>query len=60
MTPFRIFGPVVPARRCPSGRCAVCGVGPAHVCQVFLEMVSQSWSKAEIQMLKKAAQSALL
>jgi len=27
---------------------------------MFVEMVSQSWSKVEIDLLKKAAQSALL
>jgi hypothetical protein len=60
MTPFRNFGPVVPPRRCPSGRCAVCCSGPAQVCQLFLEMVTHSWSKLELEILRKAAQSALL
>jgi len=38
----------------------MCSGGPAQVCQVFVEMVSQSWSKVELDLLKKAAQSALL
>lgn len=60
MTPFRNYGPVVPARCRPSGRCAVCCGGSALICHVFAEMVGLSWSKVEIDILQKAAQSALL
>jgi hypothetical protein len=38
----------------------VCRGGPAQVGHEFAEMVNQSWSKAEIDTLRKAAQSALL
>jgi len=38
----------------------VCRGGPAQVGHEFVEMVNQSWSKAEIDMLRKAAQSAPL
>jgi hypothetical protein len=60
VSPFRNYGPVVPGRCRPFGRCVVCRGGPTLVCHVFTEMVAQSWSKAEIDILTKAARAALL
>jgi len=62
MSPFGDYRRVVPAaaRRCPSGRCAVCCSQPAQLRQEFAAVVRQSWSPAEIDLLGKAARSALL
>ncbi len=62
MSPFGNYKQIIPAAtRCRMpGRCAVCRMGPAQLCLEFVEMVSQSWSPAEVDILKKAARSALL
>jgi hypothetical protein len=62
MSPFGNYRHIVPAsgRRCPSGRCAVCWSQPAQLRQVFATLVRLSWSAAEIDLLSKAAHSALL
>jgi hypothetical protein len=62
MSPFRNYGQIVPGRgRCgPYGRCVVCSSRAALICHEFAELVCQSWSAVEIDMLKKAARSALL
>jgi hypothetical protein len=62
MSPFGNYKQVIPATtRCRRpGRCAVCRMGPAQLCLAFVEMVGQSWSPAQVDILKKAARSALL
>jgi hypothetical protein len=62
MGPFGSYKQIIPAAtRCRRpDRCAVCRMGPAKLCLEFVEMVSQSWSPAEVDILKKAARSALL
>ena len=62
MSPFGNYKQVIPAvTRCRTrGRCAVCRMGAAQLCLEFIELVSQSWSPAEVDILKKAARSALL
>jgi len=61
MDPFRNYRPVIPAgRHCPIGRCAACCSGPVLVRQEFAEMVGRCWSPEEIDLLDKAARSALL
>jgi hypothetical protein len=62
MSPFGNYKQVIPAAtRCRMpGRGAVCRMGSAQLCLEFIEMVSQSWSPAEVDILKKAARSALL
>jgi hypothetical protein len=62
MSPFGNYQHVVPAaaRHCPSGRCAVCGSHPAQLRQEFDTMVRRPWNPAEIDILSRAARSALL
>ena len=62
MSPFGNYRHIVPAsaRRCPSGRCAVCCSQPAQLRQEFAAVVRDSWSQAEIELLSQAARSALL
>jgi hypothetical protein len=62
MDPFRDYRQVVraAARHCPSGRCAVCCSQAALVRREFADMVRRSWSPAELDVLSKAARSALL
>jgi hypothetical protein len=62
MDPFRDYRRVVSAatRHCPSGRCAVCCSAPTLVHQEFADMVRRSWSPAELCVLRKAADAALL
>jgi hypothetical protein len=62
MSPFRNDKQIVPAAaRCRMhGGCAVCRMGPAQLCLEFIEMASRSWSPAELDLLRKAARSALL
>jgi hypothetical protein len=62
MDPFRDYRRVVSAstRHCPSGRCAVCCSLPALVHREFTDLVRQSWSPAELDVLSKAADAALL
>ena len=62
MSPFGNYRHIVPAsaRRCPSGRCAVCSSQPAQLRQEFAAVVGGSWSPAEIDLLSQAARSALL
>lgn len=53
--------PVHPPQRCsPARRCAVCSRQPAQLIQEFFVMVRRSWSTAELDILGKAARSALL
>jgi hypothetical protein len=62
MDPFRNYRRVASAaaRHCPSGRCPVCASQPALVRQAFADMVRRSWSPAELGLLSKAADAALL
>ncbi len=62
MNPFGNYRHIVPAaaRRCPSGRCAVCWIQPAQLRQEFTSMVGLSWNPTEIVLLSKAARAALL
>jgi hypothetical protein len=62
MSPFGNYKQIIPAAtRCRMpGRCAACSLGPAQLCLEFIAMVSQSWSLAEVDLLKKAGRSALL
>ena len=62
MSPFGDYKQIIPAAtRCRMpGRCAVCRMGWAQLCLKFIEMVSQSWSPPKVDILKKAARSALL
>jgi hypothetical protein len=62
MDPFRSYRRVASTagRHCPSGRCAVCCSQPALVHQAFADMVRRSWSPAELDLLSKAADAALL
>ena len=62
MSPFGNYRHIVPAsaRRCPSGRCPVCCSQPALLRQEFAAVVRDSWSPAEIDLLSRAARSALL
>ena len=62
MDPFRIRRQVVPAepRHCPFGGCAVCCSLPTLVLREFADLVRLSWSPAEVDILTKAAHSALL
>lgn len=62
MSPFGNYRHIVPAaaRKCPYGRCAVCGSQSVQLRQVFAAVVGLSWSPAEIDLLSKAARSALL
>ena len=62
MEPFRIHRQVVPAepRHCPFGGCAVCCSQVTLVLREFAALVCQSWSPAELDILRRAARSALL
>lgn len=62
MSPFRDYpGPVQFGRECfSSRRCPVCAMPRALVLQEFYEMVRRSWNAPEIDILSKAAESALL
>ena len=62
MSPFGNYRHIVhaSARRCPSGRCAVCCSQPTQLRQEFTAVVRDSWSPAEIDLLSQAARSALL
>jgi hypothetical protein len=62
MDPFRDYRQVVQAatRHCPFGQCAACRSLPALVGQEFADMVRRSWSPAELDILDRAARSALL
>jgi hypothetical protein len=62
MSPFEQDRRVVPAaaRCCPARRCAVCRRRLGQLRQEFAAMVSRCWSPAEIDLLGKAARSALL
>jgi hypothetical protein len=61
MDPFRKYRQVVPAAaHCPYGGCSVCCSQPVLVCQEFADMIHRSWSPAELDILSKAARSALL
>jgi hypothetical protein len=62
MNPFRNYPQSVltAGRYCHTPGCLVCFSKPAHLLQEFLELVRQSWSPAQIDMLSKAARSALL
>ena len=62
MSPFRNYGPVVPAVAwcSPFDRCAVCFSLPVQLRREFAAMISQSWSPSEIDLLSQAARAALL
>jgi hypothetical protein len=61
MSPFREFRRVVPApRHCPLGGCAVCCGHLKLVHLEFADLIRQAWSPAELDILSKAARSALL
>jgi hypothetical protein len=62
MDPFRSYRQVVPAeaRYCPFGGCAVCCSQLTLVRREFTDLVRRSWSPAELDILSKAARSALL
>jgi hypothetical protein len=62
MDPFQKYlqDTIAAARHCPVGRCAVCASQPTLVRLQFADLVGRSWSPAEIDLLSKAAQSALL
>jgi hypothetical protein len=62
MGPFGDYHePVHSGRRCfPFRRCEVCSRLSALLLQDFLAVVRGSWSTAEIDILSKAAHSALL
>jgi hypothetical protein len=60
--PFRDHQQAVsPAALCRRySRCLVCRVRPAQLHQEFFALVRESWSPAEMNLLTKAANSALL
>lgn len=62
MGPFGDYQQAVPvAARCrPSARCPVCSGRPAKLREQFDAIVRQAWSAAEMDLLTKAANSALL
>jgi hypothetical protein len=62
MEPFRYHRPAAPAEplHCPFGGCAVCCSQVTLVLREFADLICRSWSPAEVEMLKKAARSALL
>jgi hypothetical protein len=62
MDPFRDYPkPVHSGQRCfPFRRCEVCSSPSAQLLQEFFAAVRRSWSTAEIDILSKAAHSALL
>jgi hypothetical protein len=62
MDPFRNYRHVSPAagRHCPFGGCLVCFSQPILVRREFDELIHRSWSRAELDILTKAARSALL
>jgi hypothetical protein len=62
MGPFRDYHQTVSAAaRCHRyARCAVCSRRPAQLHQEFLAIVHEAWSPAEMDLLTKAANSALL
>lgn len=62
MDPSRNYPqPVHSSRQCrPSRRCVVCSRQPVQILQEFFGMVRGSWSTAEMDILSKAARSALL
>lgn len=61
MNPFRDYRQVLPATRCrPADRCAVCRRQPAQLLREFDAIVRGSWAPAEVEILIRAAHSALL
>jgi len=61
MDPFRKYLQAISGTpHCPVGRCAVCASQSALVRQQFADLVGRCWSQAELDLLSKAAQSALL
>ncbi len=61
MDPFRKYLQAISAtQHCPVGRCAVCASEPTLVRQQFADLVRRCWSPPEIDILSKAARSALL
>lgn len=62
MGPFRDYPESVHSgRRCfPFRRCEVCSRPSATLIQEFFAMVRGSWTTAEVEILSKAAHSALL
>jgi hypothetical protein len=62
MDPFRNYRHVIPAvtRHCPLGGCAVCCSHAALVHREFTDLISGSWTLAELDLLSRAAHSALL
>jgi hypothetical protein len=62
MEPFRFHRQAVPAEphHCPFGGCAVCASQPTLVLREFAALICRSWSTAELEILRKAAGSALL
>jgi hypothetical protein len=62
MGPFRDYQQIIAAlaRHCPFGGCAVCRSEPALVWQELIGLVGRSWTVAELDLLSKAARSALL
>jgi hypothetical protein len=61
MDPFRKYlQAIADTHHCPVGRCVVCASHPTLVCQQFADLVQRCWSPLEIDILSKAAQSALL
>ena len=61
MDPFRKYlQAIAAAQHCPVGRCVVCASQPTLVRQQFANLVGRSSSPAEMDLLSKAAQSALL
>lgn len=62
MSPFRDYPYGFPgaARCCPFGGCAVCYSEPSQVRLEFAGLIRRSWTPAELDILGKAARSALL
>lgn len=62
MGPFRDHQQAVSASaRCRrSARCAVCSGRPSQVRRQFFAIVCQAWNPSELNLLAKAANSALL
>ena len=61
MDPFRKYlQAIAGTQHCPVGRCAVCASQPMLVRLQFADLIGRCWSPAEIDILSKAAQSALL
>ena len=62
MDPFRNYRQVVPAaeRNCPFGGCGVCLSQRDVVHREFTDLIGRTWNPAELDLLTRAARSALL